>query len=206
MSPRIPSLQSKGADSARWALRAETALCHENVERLYVRLNFARQDHRQHFLLAHFLAYRHMLPSLAGSETQAALEHNISLLAEDLHRLGIAGFPGAIACPVPPNAGLGIRYVIAGSSFGKKVLARRWETATRAPAPGFLLETTLQAQWSDVAADLERLTGQPETLKEAICDAKLCFAVFETAFLAASDFLESDDVLPPYEELLRYAI
>ena len=202
----MPSPQPEGTDGIRWTLRTETAFCHESVERLYQQLNFARRDHRQHFLLAHFVAYRHVLPALAGSKIQAAVEHNMSLLVEDLRRLGMAGFPGAIACPVPPNAGPGVRYVLAGSSFGKKVLARRWETATRARAPRFLLEARLQTEWSDVAADLKRLTGHPETLKEAISDARLCFAVFETAFLAASDFMESDDVLPPYEEPLRYAI
>ena len=202
----MPFSQPKGSDDKRWALKAATASRHERVERLYDRLNFARRDHRQHFLLANFIAYRHILPSLADSEIHGAVEHNISLLAGDLDRLDIAGLPGEIACPVPATAGLGVRYVLAGSSFGKKVLARRWEVATGRRAPSFLRDTTLQAEWSVVAADLKRVTRNPGTLEEVISEARLCFSVFEGAFLAASAFMESNGVVKTYEEPLRLAI
>lgn len=171
----------------RERLRAETGDRHRRLDAAFGELSLAERADYALFLRAHAGAYGALL---RGAEPRTTLALGLGtirgLLAEDLRGLDAAEPPGI---PAPCLRGtLGLRYVIAGSHFGKRVLDRRRARSLDPrvlDAGRYMASPLLREMWRQVLSDLADAGAEGPVADDAVHDADRVFALFQDSLHAA---------------------
>ena len=176
--------------SLRQHLRQSTSARHDQVDGLFGSLDLAQRADYGTFLTAHYCAFRAIEPSLSmfcSAELGMAAPLFARDLALDLAALGIrvADLPAlTVDSTVAPA---GIAYVVAGSRLGLGVLRARglWAGAATT-ANRYFSDASGPALWRAMVAWMDRQDLPADELARLTAAADATFALFVTAFHAAS--------------------
>lgn len=124
----------KNKDHIRWVLRDKTQITHQHVDDLFSQLDLALYDDYRRFVQSNKAAFdlleRHQLPA----EIKDFIGYNRAALKQDAMVLGIKDpiFKDEALSQPRPLHPIGVHYVLAGASFGKKILKDRWAASSDA--------------------------------------------------------------------------
>lgn len=167
----------------RNSLRRATAAAHDEVENLYDTLDLTREPDLVHFLMAHHVAVSSI--ETAIDDLDAGGFGLLPLIRSDLDRLGCRRQPPVAIGIDPSHHPLGLRYVVAGSRLGARILAGRASASPSArvrSATGYLTAARGDGLWRDFLIRSESPSVGPGD-QDAIIKAALCgFSSFGSAF------------------------
>jgi|GEM_PF-793733 len=174
---------------ARHHLRSATRETHERTDAAFSTLDLADAGDYAVFLGSHWLAYSALEPAFAATLPMAQRPPAMAaLLAADLRALDVAA--PALTVPAFTGDALGAAYVVAGSHFGKRVLARRQGRADSdgmRAATAYLASPALAEYWPVLQAAIEG--AGPDERARMTAGADAAFALFAECLtkIAASD-------------------
>ncbi|MEO1705088.1 MAG: biliverdin-producing heme oxygenase [Pseudomonadota bacterium] len=150
-------------------------------------LDLAERSGLSTFLVGNAIAYAGLMPM--DDAFSGHVSRRLKLLARDLGALGVPLPRDAKLIDAMPSASvLGVRYVVAGSALGGRVLARHHSGATDARvrrAGAFLGDESLGSYWSDLLKELNGDEDAGPQSDAVVSGAHRCFALFEAAFARA---------------------
>ncbi len=168
----------------RQFLKTETSDLHEALDRRMSPLTGGDPADYSCFLRIQFRARRPLERwiAAAGGESPAP-PSQLELIADDLRRMGCTLPHGATEWSAPGHGNaLGLFWVLAGSSFGNRMIRKQLETAAPCLPVSFLSDRTMAGYWTALVPQLEA-SANGEDARPA---SRMAAATFEH-FLAVAD-------------------
>lgn len=169
----------------RTLLREETRTDHEQLDKLFTRVDIATVAGFVQFAQVHVVCFDAMRAQADGDSWAAThLVSMASCLRDDLSMLGatcvVKSQPIVDRCDP-----LAIEYMVAGSRLGSRILYKRWAGGSnarlRAAGHYFGLDD-LTGQWRDTCARLSKIPAHSPRAGRIVADTRGLFGLFVTIY------------------------
>lgn len=168
----------------RAALKTRTDPTHRRLDDAFGHVNLATFSGYALFLRVHERSYAALSEMAHADRALSTLVSAVHpLLQQDLKSLGIKAHAAHATGAVPALHPLGVRYVLAGSHFGKRVLLKRWSRSedVRVLRAGTYLDSDLlRDDWPSVLSALSYVPPDAPDADAIVDSALWTFNLFGT--------------------------